>query len=87
MSARNVTIWRCDRCTRTATVDERHGQPDGWVRVLITKPPLAHPMEVSPVNRTDRHICRLCHYALDLFMRHPERDEPKAVDASEVTAG
>lgn len=51
------TTWTCDDCG-SAEVGLTHEQPEGWARLIISRPPLAHPFEVGPER--DWQICRNC---------------------------
>lgn len=51
------TVWTCDKCGCTTSMEYR-GQPEGWSKVLVVQPPLMSPAAGVPNARV--YLCPVC---------------------------
>ena len=67
MSHCREDAFTCDRCLRCDRLTAGK-QPDGWLRITLTSPPLASPADGDPprsrLNKL-QHLCNQCVYSLD----------------------
>lgn len=66
MSHTRRDIYRCDRCGDFRNMPTNE-QPQGWHRVIMSSPVLAHPFEADKAR--DRMLCAACSEEIDRWIR------------------